>query len=113
MSNTHRIAAGVVAALALATAAPASATPWDPNSRDPFIPIRPAPEPAMIAPAPNHPGRGPAVVRLTTNRGFDWGAAGVGAGAGAAVVLLSLGGVRAGSRARLRTTAESTTNRSS
>ena len=53
MTTTHRIATGIVAALALASTAPASATPWDPNSRDPFIPIRPAPEPAMIAPAPS------------------------------------------------------------
>jgi hypothetical protein len=104
--RTHRIATGIVAtlALALAAAAPASATPWDPNSRDPFIPIRPAPEPAMVAPAPTHLGRGSVVVRLTTDRGFDWGAAGVGAGAGAATVLVSVGGVRAGSRARVRRT---------
>ena len=108
MRTTHCVAAGIVAALALAlaAAAPASATPWDPSSRDPFIPLRPAPEPAMIAPAPTHPGRGPAVVRITTDRPFDWGAAGIGAGAGTAIVLLSLGGVRAGSRIRLRTTAE-------
>ena len=107
MTNAHRIATGIVATLALATAAPASATPWDPNSRDPAIPVRPAPEPAMIAPVPIHPGRRAVVVQLTTGRGFDWGAAGIGAGAGAAIVLVSLGGVRAGSRARLRTTAES------
>jgi len=61
----------------------------------------------MVAPALSHLGRGPVVVRLTTDRGFDWGAAGIGAGAGAAIVLVSLGGVRAGSSARLRTTAES------
>jgi hypothetical protein len=60
MTTTQRIATGIVATLALATAAPASATPWNPNSRDPFIPIRPAPEPAMIAPAPTHPSSGPA-----------------------------------------------------
>jgi hypothetical protein len=61
MTSTQRIAAGIIAtlALALATATPASATPWDPNSRDPSIPVRPAPEPAMIAPAPTHPGSGP------------------------------------------------------
>ena len=59
MTSTQRIAAGIIATLALATAAPASATPWDPNSRDPSIPIRPAPEPAMIAPAPTHHGNGP------------------------------------------------------
>jgi len=59
MTSTHRIATGIIATLVLATAAPASATPWDPNSRDPFISIRPAPEPAMIAPAPIHYGNRP------------------------------------------------------
>jgi hypothetical protein len=91
MTATHRIATGIVATLALATAAPASATPWDPNSRDPFIPIRPAPEPAMIAPAPTHVGRGPVVVRLTTDRGFDWGDASIGAAGGTALALLGVG----------------------
>lgn len=91
MRTTHRIATGIAATLALATAAPASATPWDPNSRDPFIPIRPAPEPAMIAPAPIHAGRGPAVV-ITERSGFDWGDAGIGAVGGTAVALLGLGG---------------------
>jgi hypothetical protein len=61
-TTIRRIATGIVAALALATATSASATPWDPNSRDPVIPIRPAPEPAMIAPAPIHAGNRPAVV---------------------------------------------------
>jgi hypothetical protein len=36
------------------------------------------------------------------DNGFDWGSAGLGAGGGAAIVLLSLGGVRAGSRAFAR-----------
>jgi hypothetical protein len=57
MTPTHRIAIGTLATLALATAAPASATPWDPNSRDPVVRIRPAPEPAMVAPAPSHVGK--------------------------------------------------------
>jgi hypothetical protein len=92
MSTTHRIATGIVATLAVATAAPASATPWDPNSRDPFVPIRPAPEPAMIAPAAVHPGTAAVVVRLTTTRGFDWGDAGVGATGGFALSLVGLGG---------------------
>jgi len=35
----------------------------------------------------------PSVIR-STDDGFDWGAAGIGAGAGAAIVLLSLGGAR-------------------
>ena len=91
MTTAHRIATGIVATLALATAAPASATPWNPNSRDPAIPIRPAPEPAMIAPAPTHPGRGAVVVQLTTARGFDWGDAGIGAAGGLALTLLGVG----------------------
>lgn len=41
-------------------------------------------------------------VTRTIDGGFDWGSAGLGAGAGAALVLLSLGGVRAGSRAFAR-----------
>lgn len=46
-----------------------------------------------------HPA--PTVTR-TIDDGFDWGAAGMGAGAGAALVLVSLGGVRAGLRVRPR-----------
>jgi hypothetical protein len=43
----------------------------------------------------------PTVTRIV-DTGFEWGSAGLGAGAGAAIVLLSLGGVRAGSRALAR-----------
>jgi hypothetical protein len=57
MSTTHRIVTGIVGTLALATAAPASATPWNPNSRDPVVRIRPTREPAMISPAPSHVGK--------------------------------------------------------
>jgi hypothetical protein len=93
MTTNHRIATGIVVTLALAIAAPASATPWDPNSRDPVVPIRAAPEPAMVAPAPSRGGRESVVVRLTTERsGFDWGDAGIGAAGGTAVALLGVGG---------------------
>jgi hypothetical protein len=51
-------------------------------------------------PSPTKPPA-PTVTR-TIDDGFDWGSAGLGAGAGAAIVLLSLGGVRAGSRALAR-----------
>jgi hypothetical protein len=68
MNTTHRIATGVLATLTLATAAPASATPWDPNARDPSIAIRPAHEPAMIAPAPIHPHDRPADVITNSTR---------------------------------------------
>jgi hypothetical protein len=43
----------------------------------------------------------PTVIR-TIDSGFDWGAAGIGAGAAAAIVLLSVAGVRAGSRSEPR-----------
>jgi hypothetical protein len=109
MTTTHRIATGIVAALALATAAPASATPWDPNSRDPAVPIRPAPEPAMVAPAPSHVGEGPVVVRVTTERsGFDWGDAGIGAAGGTALALLGVGGALVISERRPQPTRHST-----
>jgi hypothetical protein len=44
---------------------------------------------------------GPTVIH-TIDDGFDWGSAGIGAGAAAAIVLLSLGGVRARSHAGIR-----------
>ena len=102
MTTTHRIATGIVTALALAAAAPASATPWDPSSRDPFIPIRPAPEPAMIAPAPSHASKGPVVV-ITERNGFDWSDAGIGAAGGLALAMLGLGGGVVVSQRRGRT----------
>ncbi len=110
MSTTHRIVTGIVATLALATAAPASATPWDPNSRDPVIPIRPAPEPALVSPAPSHLGSGQAVVRVTPGRsGFDWRDAGIGAAGGTALALLGVGGALVISERRPRQTRQSTT----
>jgi hypothetical protein len=51
----------------------------------------------------NVPARAPTVIHIAGN-GFDWGSAGIGAGATAAIVLLSLGGVRAGSRGRMQPT---------
>lgn len=58
---------------------------------------------AVCGSATPSPSKAPAQTntRIIDNS-FDWGSAGIGAGAGAAIVLLSLGGVRAGSRARLR-----------
>ena len=109
MTTTQRIATGIVATLALATVAPASATPWDPNSRDPVVPIRPAPEPAMVAPAPSHVGRGPVVVQLTTGgSGFDWRDAGIGAAGGIALSMIGLGGALVVSESRARRTRRTT-----
>jgi hypothetical protein len=61
--------------------------------------------PCEVVCGPTTPGPtrtpAPTVTRINDD-GFDWGSAGLGAGAGAAIVLLSLGGVRAGSRAFAR-----------
>ena len=92
----HRLARAVAGALAAtafavpaAVARPVDTTPnWGAGPR--------APSHSDAAPAPT-------VIR-TIDDGFDWGAAGIGAGAAAAIVLVSLGGARAGSRARVRPT---------
>src|SRR4051812_33078828 len=87
-----RAVASVLAVTALAAPAPmappiASAPAW--------IPSHPAASPSHAeAPAPT-------VIR-TVDDGFDWGSAAIGAGATIAIVLLSLGGVRAGSRTGVR-----------
>jgi hypothetical protein len=111
MTFKQRLTAGILAALSLAAAAaPASATPWDPSSRDPFIPIRPAPEPAMVAPAPSHAGRAAGtgraaeIVRITTDRGFAWSDAAMGAAGGIALSLVGVGGFLVASEARPRRT---------
>lgn len=103
----RRATAVIFAALSLAAtaAASASATPWDPNSRDPAIPLRPAPEPAMVAPAPTNVGSAPVVVRVTTTRGFDWSDAAIGAAGGIALSMLAVGGFLAASQGQPRPTA--------
>jgi hypothetical protein len=80
-----RAATGALAITALAAPA-ASARPVDQPAG---WKLAPAAESRSQAHAP-----APTVIR-STDDGFDWGAAGIGAGAGAAIVLLSLGGVRA------------------
>ncbi|MDA0158791.1 hypothetical protein OM076_00825 [Solirubrobacter ginsenosidimutans] len=45
----------------------------------------------------------PTVIRRN-DRGLDWGSAGIGAAAAAAIVLLAVGGAWAGSRAGVRPT---------
>lgn len=95
MTFKYRRAAAVMFAtlsLTATAAASASATPWDPNSRDPAIPLRPAPEPAMVAPAPRNISSAPVVVRVTTTRGFDWSDAAIGAAGGIGIAMLATGG---------------------
>lgn len=79
-----RAATGALAITALAAPA-ASARPVDPPAGWKLAP--PAESRSQLHTA------APTVIR-STDDGFDWGAAGIGAGAGAAIVLLSLGGAR-------------------
>jgi hypothetical protein len=93
--SPHRLTRALAGALAVtALAAPAAgARPADavPGTAMPNLPAASQSQPE--APAPT-------VIR-TIDDGFDWGSAALG-GAAAAIVLLSLGGVRAGARARVR-----------
>jgi hypothetical protein len=84
-SRFTRAAAGALAITALAAPA-ASARPVDAPAGWKLS------QPTETRSQPRSPS--PTVIR-TTDDGFDWGAAGIGADAGAAIVLLSLGGVRA------------------
>jgi hypothetical protein len=87
-----------VGAVAAALAAPAAtARPLD----GPDEPVRPDPgTTATVEPAPA-PADAP-IVR-SVDAGFDWGSAAIGAGgAGALVVIISLGGVAITSRHRIR-----------
>jgi hypothetical protein len=64
--------------------------------------------PAAVAqpiadPQTSEPARSDAPVVRTIDEGFDWGSAAIGAGgAGAAIVLVSLGGIAVVSRHRMR-----------
>jgi hypothetical protein len=86
-----RAVAGALAATALVAPA-AGARPIDPVPGWKASPASSRSDAA--APAPT-------VIR-TVDDGFDWGSAGIGAAAVGAIVLLSLGGVRAGSHTRPR-----------
>jgi hypothetical protein len=78
--RTTRIITVLLAALLTAAilAAPAAAVPTD-----------------VISGGSTSPDQGPVVLRTVESSGFDWGSAGIGAGAAAAIVLLSVGGARA------------------
>jgi hypothetical protein len=59
--------------------------------------------PALDAPVPHHePQRSAMVVTSTPDGGFDWGSAGVGAAAGAGLVLVGAGGFALSYRGRVR-----------
>jgi hypothetical protein len=86
--RTHRLArilATGVTAAALA-APPALARPID----GPEDPVPPDADPIVVVAPEQAPARPPVVQAV--DDGFDWGSAAIGAGAGAAIALLSLGG---------------------
>jgi hypothetical protein len=93
--RTRRIAVAVaaLAASAAVTAPVATARP----AREP-IPVRGGPVPAPQAPPPV------TVIRTVHDHAFDWGAAAIGGGTAAGLILLTLGGLAAGSNPRLRLT---------
>jgi hypothetical protein len=91
----HRLTRALAGALAvIAIAAPAAVA--RPIDTGPGWSARPPAPSQSDAAAP-----APTVVR-TIDDGFDWASAGIGASAVAAMVLVSLGAFRAGSRARVR-----------
>jgi hypothetical protein len=83
-SLSRPLIAVIVAAACLAPA-PSALARTDPPSTLPG---------ALARPGPSAEPPAPTVVRIIDG-GFDWGSAAIGAGAGAAVVLLGMGAVRA------------------
>lgn len=87
MTSSRRILSGIAATTVLAAGAgPASAGQFNLNSSGGYV---------QVPPVQTHvgsPSVQPTVVRITTGGGFDWGDAGIGAGAGVAISALILGG---------------------
>jgi hypothetical protein len=92
-SNVKRSIAAGLAAAALAAPAAAQAGPTiEPGTGDAALPTESAPV------APESPA-----VTTTIDQGFDWGSAAIGAGgAGALIVLITLGGMKYASHGRIR-----------
>lgn len=86
--NTQRVARSVAATLAIATlAAPAAlARPIDTIERSDVV---------------RAPTAAPHATVESTDQGFDWGSAGIGASVAAGIVALTAGGVLVRSRARV------------
>jgi hypothetical protein len=89
MQSQHRSRRARVAATSLCIAALAA----------PAASARPAVDP----PAADHAAqRSPVVVTARSDNGFDWGSAGIGAAAGAGLVLVGVGSFAASYRGRVR-----------
>lgn len=111
-TTRKRLGTGLATALVVgATIAPgAAAMPTDLRSPD----VRDAAPGTQIVltappswPASPQPVVSPRVVVSSSDEGFDWGSAGIGAAAAAAaIVLVAIGGVRASSRAGITPSAD-------
>lgn len=100
MTTTRRITTTFAIAIALAAGAtPAVARPFDLDASGSYVP---AGNPNVSATPP------PSVVHVTTNPGFDWGDAGIGAAGGIALSMVGLAGAVGVSRHRARRVGDST-----
>lgn len=107
MTTTNRITTSIVVALALgASAAPASARPFDLNANGSQVLAQTGSTPATSQAATPPPAT---IVRITAHTsGFDWGDAGIGAAGGLALSMVGLGGGLAVSQRRTRRTRHTT-----
>jgi hypothetical protein len=67
-----------------------------------LVPAAASARPADVVPATALPAPPPAVTVESSDSGFDWSAAGVGAGAAGGLVLIAAGGFGAAYRVRTR-----------
>lgn len=96
----RRPAAALAAALAVAAVAAQPAFARTSTSLEP--PGSRAGQPAAVAPDAARTDASPIVRSI--DEGFDWGAAAIGAGAGAMIVLVSVGGPTLATRRQVRVT---------
>ncbi|MDQ6819814.1 MAG: hypothetical protein M3076_05650 [Actinomycetota bacterium] len=115
MTTTHHITAGVVLALALgASAAPASARPFDINPNGSYVPAgsvsmqAPSRSATPIVPAGTSNLRSARPTVASSPDGFQWGGAGIGAAGGVVLSMIGVGGALAMSQRRTRSTHHTT-----
>ena len=67
-----------------------------------LVPTVASARPADVVPPTAHPAPAAVTAQSSSDSGFDWGSAGVGAGAAAGIVLIAAGGFGAAYRVRTR-----------